>query len=538
MSGSGKILIVDDSEQARQLLLHALAVENYEVVAADSGELALKAVILSQPELILLDLRMPEMDGIEVCRRLKASEESRHIPVILLSASLDFKERIEGLRSGAVDFINKPFRREELLARVRVHFELARLQRDLEQRVIARTAELQLANDSLKNELERRRRAEAELLESEQRFRSIADTAPAGIVLFDREGWPVYVSSWLLTFLGGNQVTDNGRLPLDSSTRWFRSVHPEDASRVTEEFAAAVRERRSTQFEYRLRTSDGEYRWLAATVNPRFVNGELAGHIGVNLDITDLRLAQAQAIDGQKLETVGMLAAGIAHNFNTLLGTILAHAELVIDEIPGQTPAHESLSTITAVALRAAEIVSLLVDYADNSGAREADPVDLSSLIRRITPLLQSSVPGTASLAMNLSHRLPAVQANSAQVQQVIMNLVLNASEALEGKPGTISVSTGATRVGGDSQKSPPPGLPEGDYVLLEVVDTGCGMTREVIERIFDPFFSTKFLGRGLGLASVQGIVRRAGGAIDIESSPGSGSRFTVWLPCWDIQPD
>jgi signal transduction histidine kinase len=139
---------------------------------------------------------------------------------------------------------------------------------------------------------------------------------------------------------------------------------------------------------------------------------------------------------------------------------------------------------------------------------------------------------------MNLSDRLPAVHADSAQIQQVIMNLVLNASEALEGKPGTISLSTAAIRVDGDSRKSPPPCLAAGDYVLLEVVDTGCGMTAEVIERIFDPFFSTKFLGRGLGLASVQGIVRRAGGAIDIESSPGNGSRFTVWLPCWDIQPD
>jgi PAS domain S-box-containing protein len=531
LNNAGKILIVDDTEQARKLLLNILVAEEYDVVAADSGELALAAVALSPPELILLDLKMPVMGGAEVCRRLKSKPESRHIPVLLLSASLDFEERMDGLQSGAVDFINKPFRSEELLARVRTHLELARLRTNLEGLVAQRNAELQAVNEKLRSELEVRKRFQERLVESEQRFRSIADTVPAGIFLMDRDGHCTYVNKWLLTFLGSTteQLTGFG---------WRPYIHPQDLDRVAEELVTATREHGFCQSEARILRTDGEYRWIAATVAPRIVNGEFVGHIGVDLDVTDMKLVQERVVASQKLESLGMLAAGIAHNFNTLLSTILAHAELAIDEIPDETPAHESISTIAAVALRAAEIVNLLVAYADNSAPDGLKPVDLSSVIQKMLPLLQGSVSGDTSLAVNLADGLPAVKAEAAQIQQVILNLVLNASEAMHAKPGTISVSTAEIRAGQGTHKPMPLGLSEGNYVLLEVVDTGCGMSSEVKDKIFDPFFSTKFFGRGLGLASVQGIVRRSGGAINIESSPGQGSRFEVWLPCWDARCD
>jgi PAS domain S-box-containing protein len=531
LKSAGKVLIVDDSEEARKLLLYILATEQYEVLVADSGELALKAVALSQPELILLDVNMPEMDGVEVCRRLRSSSETRDIPVILLSSSLDFEKRLEGLQAGAIDFINKPFVSEELLARVRAHIELAKLRKNLESMVAERSAELQAVNEQLKSQLETRRQFEEALLESEQRFRSIADSAPAGIFLSDREGKTFYVSKWLLTFLGATTEQTKGET-------WQGFIHPEDRQGSVAEIASAVKEQRSSQMEHRLLRGDGEYRWITWTATPRFLNGEFIGHIGVTLDVTDMKIAQEQAVASQKLESVGMLAAGIAHNFNTLLSTILAHAELAIDEVPGQTAAQESLSTITAVALRAAEIVSLLEAYADNSAGEGGEPVDLSSVIQKMLPLLRSSVSRTTSLDINLSSDPLRVNANAAQLQQVVLNLILNASEALEGKPGAITVSTTKMRVERHSVKSTPPGLRPGDYVVLEVVDTGCGMTVEIKDRIFDPFFSTKFLGRGLGLASVQGIVRRAGGSITIESSPGNGSRFDVWLPYWDTVRD
>ena len=319
---------------------------------------------------------------------------------------------------------------------------------------------------------------------------------------------------------------------------WLNLVHPEDAQRLSNEIAAAIEERRSSQIEHRLLRSDGEYRWIAANVNPRFVNGDFAGHIGVDIDITDFKLAQERTLANQKLESLAGLAAGIAHKFNNLLSTILARTELALDEIPNETPAHESVSAIEAAALQAAEIVNLLVAYADNSDSSECELIELASLIQKMVPLLQSSVPATTSIVTNLSRGLPPLKAEAAQLRQVVLNLVLNASEALEARPGTVYISTAKMQAGEEGVKSQPAGLGKGDYVLLEVVDTGSGMTSEVKEKIFDPFFSTRFLGRGLGLASVQGIVRRAGGTIDIVSSPGHGSRFQVWLPCFSDKQD
>ncbi len=529
MKSAGKILVVDDNRETLNLLLQILTAEDYEVYPADSGELALASLAVSPPELILLDVRMTGMGGLEVCRTLKLDPGSRDIPVLFLSASLDFEVRLRGLQSGAVDFIGKPFHREELLVRVKTHLELARLRKDLERRVAERTAELRSVNEDLKRELEARRRTEEELRESERRFRSIADTAPAGIFLSGADGPPFYANKWLLTFLGATKEQIEGE-------GWLAFVHPADRQHSVEQIAASVSEQRHCQLENRLLRSDGEYRWVTWTANPRFMKGAFAGHIGVGLDTTELKLAQERELASQKLESIGMLAAGIAHNFNNLLSTILAHSELAMQDIPGDTPAYESISTIAQVALRAADIVALLVAYSDHRESCDApEPVELSSLVRRMVPLLRSAIAGTTLLDLRLSEHLPPVTGDAGQMQQVVLNLVLNASEALEGRPGTVSVLTGKRRAGRELPELSPSGLAEGDYVVLTISDAGPGMTREIKERIFDPFFSTRFPGRGLGLPAVQGIVRVAGGVIDVGSSPGHGTTVDVWLPCGEI---
>ena len=531
MTSAGKILIVDDSVESLKLLSGTLSAEGYDVRPADSGELALEAVALSPPEVILLDMRMPGMSGLEVCRKLKSSPESRDIPVIFLSASLDFEDRLEGLESGAVDFINKPFRREELLARLRTHLELVRLRKDLERRVAERTADLQAANERLQTELEALWRAEEELRESEQRFRSIADTAPAGICLFNQEGIPTYVSRWLLTFLG---------IALDQfgAENWFRFIHPGDAHRMAEEIAAAIKEQRTSQAEHRLLRSDGEYRWVAATATPRFLQGEFSGHIVILLDITELKRSQERAMANQKLESLGVLAAGIAHDFNNLLGTILAHTDLALEEIPAESPALENVTAVATVAIRASEIVKLMMPYAGHADMGAFEPVDLSSLIEEMLQLVKVSVPKSTAIELNLPKGFPPIWANAAQIRQVVLNLIVNASEAIEAKPGRVAVSTSRIQVRkGSSAEWRHATLRDGDYVLLEISDDGCGMTEETKAKIFDPFFSTKFLGRGMGLAAVQGIVSGIGGAIDVVSAPGQGSTFKVWLPCSDHKP-
>ena len=524
---AGKVLIVDDNEESLKLLSGILTADGYAVRPADSGELALDAISISLPEVVLLDMRMPGMDGPEVCRRLKARPDTRDIPVIFLSASLDFEDRLEGLEAGAVDFINKPYRREELLVRLKTHLELARLRNELERRVEERTAELRAANGQLFDELEMRRRVEAELRDSEQRFRSIADTAPAGIYISDRTGATTYVNQWIRSFSGMGLDKIRKRL-------WQQLLHPEDRDATAEAIEGAVRDMIPYRLEFRLRRFDGTYRWAACTATTRFVDGTFAGHIGIILDIEELKQNQQRAIANQKWESLGVLAAGIAHDFNNLLSTILAHSDLALQDTPDESPARENLSSITTVAFRASEIVRLLMAYAGHSDLDLFEPIDLAALLAELVPLLQVSLPKTTSLSVHKSETLPIFRANAAQIRQVVLNLVVNASEALGGKKGTVDVSISRIQLCPDAADARPSELGNGDYIVLKVSDTGCGMTEEVKARVFDPFFSTKFLGRGMGLAAVQGIVRKGKGAIRVTSAPGKGSTFEVWLPSSD----
>jgi len=233
-----------------------------------------------------------------------------------------------------------------------------------------------------------------------------------------------------------------------------------------------------------------------------------------------------------------VLTAGIAHTFNNLVSTILAHADLAGEEITSESPAYESVTTIATVALRASEIVNLLMAYAGQGDSDTSEPVELSSLIRTIIQLLKVSMARATLLNVTLSKEATPIWANPGQIRQVVLNLVVNASEALGTQPGTVNISTAKVRVRRGSAEPGSPDIPGGEYVLFEVSDDGCGMSEETQSRIFDPFFSTKTLGRGLGLASVQGIVRGAGGAINVASSPGNGSTFRVWLPIWNGRLD
>ena len=219
-----------------------------------------------------------------------------------------------------------------------------------------------------------------------------------------------------------------------------------------------------------------------------------------------------------------MLAGGIAHDFNNLLGGTLALSELAQAKLAEGTAPFDELRSIGDVATRGSEIVRQLMIYAGNeSGALE--PVDVTSLVTEMLELLKVAVSKHAALKTSLAQGLPRVRANSAQIRQVVMNLVTNASEAIGDRDGVIRVTTGRLGVGSGSEPlEAVKNLPEGDYVWLEVSDTGCGMTPETQRRAFDPFFTTKFAGRGMGLAMVQRIVRGLGGVIHVVSSPGNGS--------------
>jgi signal transduction histidine kinase len=260
------------------------------------------------------------------------------------------------------------------------------------------------------------------------------------------------------------------------------------------------------------------------------VGGTYSGHIGTSLDITDLKRTHEEAVANQKLESLGVLAGGVAHDFNNLLGSIMAEADLALGDLPEDSYGRANVERIAAIATRASEIVNLLMTYA---GDRDLaiEPVDLSKVAAEVLFLIRPPLNANAVLDVKLGKDLPAVQANTAQIRQVVLNLITNASEALRGNPGKITVSTGQVHIGVAAAEGGKHDLPAGDYCYLEVADTGCGMSAQTQSKAFDPFYTTKFVGRGLGLAAVQGILRSHGGAITVASAPDRGSTFRVLLP-------
>jgi nitrogen-specific signal transduction histidine kinase/CheY-like chemotaxis protein len=247
-------------------------------------------------------------------------------------------------------------------------------------------------------------------------------------------------------------------------------------------------------------------------------------------DVTEIKHAQDEALARQKLESVGTLASGIAHDFNNILGGVVAQAELALGELAGGARPEGELKAIRDVALRGSEIVRELMIYAGRETAVD-ELIDVTRVVKEMLELLKVSVSKHAVLDLDLGLDLPAVRANAAQLRQIIMNLITNASDAIGDRDGLIRVTTKCVKAGRDSAGAISDRIEDGDYLQLEVSDTGRGMPAEMQSKVFDPFFTTKSAGRGLGLAVVQGVVRGLGGSIRLRSEPDKGTTFQILLP-------
>jgi PAS domain S-box-containing protein len=371
------------------------------------------------------------------------------------------------------------------------------------------------------------------LRESEERSRVIAEAMREIICEFDSEGRLTYASPALAASLGFAPEELIGTTP-------FFLVHPDDVERITEVFLQCVHSGATVQSDpCRVRTKDGGYRWLHGEgIAYRRADGEMCC-VFVSRDITDRveaevarRALETRMQEAQRLEGLGVLAGGIAHDFNNLLTPILGDASLALMDLPEDSPTRVRLEKIQKAARRAAALTHQMLAYAGH-GALEVEPLDLSALVDEMAELLASSAGRRARLDLELAPDLPRIEADSSQLSQVVMNLITNAAEAVGDAAGTIAVRTGGFEVGRRTEQGRWLGerLPSGPCVWFEVEDDGCGMDEATQSRIFDPFFTTKFTGRGLGLAAALGIVKSHGGAIDIGSRPGLGTRFRVMFP-------
>lgn len=261
-------------------------------------------------------------------------------------------------------------------------------------------------------------------------------------------------------------------------------------------------------------------------------NGRIECVASLVRDVSERDNLERQLREKQKLESLNVLAGGVAHDFNNFLLTILCNASLAMEHVPQNNEARQFIQKILNASRRASDITRQMLTYSGR-GSCELQPVDFNALIRETTDFLHAALPKNVTVAIDLQDGLPSIHADSAQIQQVLMNLVINASEAIGTRPGVVTIATSLTALDERRIASEFPGqvLTPGRFVRLRVRDTGCGMSEETLARIFEPFFTTKFTGRGLGLATMLGTVRSHRGGVKVRSALGQGTEFTLLFP-------
>lgn len=378
-----------------------------------------------------------------------------------------------------------------------------------------------------------RKRAEEALRESEEKWRSLAENAPVMITHVDREGF----------------IKSINRVPEDIGMTEDAILGRSAIDFVDEQYKDSVREVYVRVFDTGISESHeimGAFtkRWYHSTVGALKKDDEVIGLTVINVDITESKRAEEARLklerrvqQAQKLESLGVLAGGIAHDFNNLLMGVMGNANLALLKMTKEAPCREYVCNIQTASEMAADLARQMLAYS-GKGQFIIEPVDLRSLVNEMAHLLETSISKKAVIRYDLSDNVPVVEADLSQIRQIIINLVINASEAIEDRSGVISIRTGTLECGRAflSETYLENDLPEGVYSYLEVSDTGRGMDQETIGRIFDPFFTTKFIGRGLGLAAVLGIVRGHKGAIKVYSEPGKGTSFKVLFPAIEGQ--
>jgi len=392
-------------------------------------------------------------------------------------------------------------------------------------------------------DISERKQAEKQLQEAREFLETAVAQSPSGILIADAPDVTIRMANpAAFNIRGGNRKTLTGIEVAKHSEKWqtFRSDgSPYPPEQLPLSRAVLLGEVVHNE-EAIIRDEEGNDHWVSANAAPiRDAEGQVTAGIVIFHDITDRKQAEEdrlnmekQLLHAQKLESLGILAGGIAHDFNNILTSIVGNADLALMRINKESPVIDNLHKIEQAAARAADLAKQMLAYS-GKGKFIVESLDLNLLLEEMVHMLEVSISKKAVLRLNPTQYLPTVEADATQIRQIVMNLVINASEAIGDKSGVIAVTTGCMECDSNYLKNVwlDENLSEGLYVYLEIADSGCGMDKDTLAKIFDPFFTTKFTGRGLGMAAVLGIVRGHKGSIKVYSEPNKGTTFKILLP-------
>lgn len=377
-----------------------------------------------------------------------------------------------------------------------------------------------------------RARLYSEVRENEERFRMLLENSSDLIALLDGEGVIIYASPSTERVLGYRVESYTGRLFTDF-------VHKEDLFELR--FLVAdlfVNPASQTTMQYRMRHQNGSWRWIEATATNLLHQPNVQAVIMNYRDITERWRAEEALRQAQKMESLGVLAGGVAHDFNNLLTAMMAQISLASLQLPAASQLRLHVDKALVAAERAADLTRQLLAYSGREQLK-MKPIQLNALIHDNLHLFSVAIPKHITLQLNLTEPLPTIDGDLGQIQQIIMNLLINAVEAVGDRPGQITITTAIQTIqvanSGLAKFTVTPLFP-GEYVVLQIRDSGQGMDKATLSRIFDPFFTTKFTGRGLGLSAVLGIVRGHRGGLQVESNPGQGTLFHLVFPAGQTQ--
>ena len=487
-----RILVVDDEENNIKLIKGMLMQESYNINGCLSGEEALKSLQDYKPDLILLDILMPGIDGFELCRRLKKDVNTRIIPIVMVTALKEREDRKKALDAGAEDFLNKPLQRFELIARVK---SLLRI-KSYHDELINSYTEIAKKNEELVREITERKRTEESLRQSEEKYREIVNHAPTGIYEVDiQKSRFISVNDVMCDYTGYTREGFLELKPLDLFTEESKKLFIEIQQKII------LGEEVPEITEYKIQSKNGSEFWVILNSKVTYDQGRPNKITFVVHDITKLKRAgeekkklEEQLHKAQKMEAIGTLAGGVAHDLNNILSGILSYPELLLMDLPQDDPLRKPIETIQECGKKAAAIVDDLLTMA-RRGVTISEVVNLNDIISDylISPEFEKlkEFHPLVNFKADFASEHPNIQGSSVHLFKTIMNLVSNAAEAMS-DGGLLTISTKIQYI--DQPVRGYEEVQKGDYVLLEVSDTGTGISPEDLPRLFEPFFTKKVM--------------------------------------------